>query len=220
MSDIDYKLRWYSPWKQEGFDTVRLEISVGQEYHEGNKLKVATAWAKRNFPRVVAIVGDSIQGYNFAISRGIDLQSACRAARLKGDEWLDRNSEALKGVEITRWDDWLNHSEYSSNHKAINSLYHKNAEFREHIDETIESFRLRRQAAGESGERFTDLSRQFLLEETAVFSIAYKELRGISAYPGSFLKTWEIFLNKDIEGALEGLKNAHWGRIQFRRKAS
>lgn len=218
MLNTEYKLRHYSPWKPKDFDTVRLEISVGQEYHEGNKLKTATEWARQNFERAVLIVGDTVQGYNIASSKGLDLQTAFDMARVKGDEWLERNREAIEGLEITRWDDWLAHPHYAANHQAVLSLYESNKTFLQHIDQTIEVFRERRQPANEDGERFTALSRQFLLEETAVFATAYKDLGGISAYPGSFLETWQIFINQEIEGAPEGLKNAHWTRLQFRRR--
>lgn len=218
MLNTDYKLRHSSPWNWQDFDTVRLEISVGQDYHEGEKLKTAAAWARQNFSRAVLIVGDRIQGYNLSIVEGLSLAVAFGRATRKGDEWLERNQEAIKGMEITRWHDWLSNPAYPANRAAVDALYDNNLRFRDHIDNTVEGFWWRRNAPTGFNERFKKLSREFLLEETAVFATSYKELGGISAYPGSFLETWEMFVNESIDGAPEGLKNAHWMRLQFRRR--
>lgn len=218
MSAIDYRLRTQSPWNWRDFDTVRLEISVGQDYHEGTKLKTATEWARDNFRRAVIILGDTIQGYNLAIANKSDLQTAFDQARAAGDDWLVRNRTAIAGVEVTRWDDWKSHEAYQDNETAINRLYKNNATFRDHIDDTVDDFWWRRNAPVPNDKRFHSLSRDFLLEESAVFATAYGELGGISAYPGTFLQTWQMFVENDIDGAPLGLKNSHWTRLQFKRR--
>ncbi len=220
MSDIDYKLRRYSPWNWRDFDTLRLEISVGQEYHEGAKLKAATDWARANFNRVVMIVGDTVQGYNIARAGNIALREAFDIARARGDAWLARNARMIEGFDITRWDDWLQHKDYPANRAAVDKLYETNPEFRNHIHDTIEGFQGRHDPFMRAQDRFVPLSKEFLLEETAVFATAYGALGGISAYPGTFLETWGMFVGREVEGAPEGLKNSHWMRLQFRRRQS
>lgn len=217
MSATKYKLRWTGEWGRQ-FETVRLEISVGQEYHEGEKLQTAVDWAKRNFNRAVLIVGDRIQGYNLAISTGISLKQAFEISTKKGDEWLQRNADVISGMEVTRWNDWLHHPEYLTNRAQISRLYASNDEFREKVQRQISNVWERRKPQNVKYGRFFKLSEQFVLEESAVFACAYKDLKGVSAYPGDFLELWGMFAGKEVEGAPEGFKHSQSIRLQFKRR--
>lgn len=45
----------------------------------------------------------------------------------------------------------------------------------------------------------------------------YTVFPGVSAYPGTFLEMWSMFVDRDVDGAPEGLKNAQCIRIDFAR---
>ncbi|PZQ46340.1 MAG: hypothetical protein DI551_05340 [Micavibrio aeruginosavorus] len=218
MSATKYKVRCYGDHPRASFDTVRMEISVGQEYHEGQKLVAAMDWAKRHFDRIVLIVGDRIQGYNIAFKEGVNLIQAFEKATKKGDEWIERNQSIIADAEITRWSDWLSHPEYAMNRAAVGRLYAENEEFRNAVRENIKGVWERRFPVQAQDQRFLALSEQFVLEETAVFACAYKDLKGVSAYPGDFSKTWSMFKDSEIPHAPEGLKYSHCLRLQFRRR--
>lgn len=217
MSAIDYKLRARSKWDWRCFDTVRMEISVGQPYHEGAKLALAMNWAKENFRRVVIIVGDSPQRYNLMFRTGFAEANAERLARGAGDAWIERNRDLLSGIEITRWNEWKTDPAYLQNRAAISRLYQGNDVFRLSIHGAIQEFIERRSMGMTDRQRFFGLSEQYLLEETAVFATAYAELGGISAYPGDFLKLWEMFIDSDDPDVPKGLSNAHCVRLAFNR---
>ena len=48
------------------FDTARLQISVGQPYHEGDKLAATADWVRHRFGRVIVCVNDTLQRFNHA----------------------------------------------------------------------------------------------------------------------------------------------------------
>ncbi|MEC9245487.1 MAG: tRNA-dependent cyclodipeptide synthase [Pseudomonadota bacterium] len=217
MSDIEYKLRARSKWDWRSFDTVRMEISIGQPYHEGAKLALAMNWARENFRRVVVIIGDSPQRYNLMFRTGFAETNAERLARGAGDAWIERNQILLHGIEITRWNEWKADLAYLPNRAAISQLYQANAEFRQSIHGAIQEFIERRSMGENDRKRFFVLSEQYLLEETAVFATAYGALGGISAYPGDFLKLWEMFIDLDDPSIPVGLTKAHCVRLAFNR---
>lgn len=217
MSAIEYKLRVRSRWDWRSFDTVRMEISVGQPYHEGAKLALAMKWARENFRRVIIIIGDSPQRYNLMYRTGFAERNAEKLARGAGDAWLDRNRDLLRNVEVTRWNDWRADRRYLPNRAAISYLYAGNEKFRNAIHDAIGEFIERRSMGGNDRTRFFGLSEQYLLEETAVFATAYDDLDGISAYPGDFLKLWEMFVDSHDGDVPGGLKKAHCVRLCFSR---
>ena len=195
----------------------RMEISVGQSYHEGEKLTAALNWAER-FDNVYLLLGDSTQRYNLMYEQGLSEQVAESIARRRGDEWLERNADALAAhprFTVTRWNDWKHSGDYITTRWQIGRLYRDLPEFREAIDAATTQAYQRRSYTDWA--RFAELSRQYLLEESAVFALAYGKLGGFSAYPGSFLDTWDMFIQQDIPVAPAGFKNAHHAVLGFDR---
>ena len=108
-------------------------------------------------------------------------------------------------------------SDFSDLHK-VRTLYNVNPEFKAAIDEAIDEIWVRKNISEERKEEFFALSKDYLLEETAAFSIIYNTFKGVSAYPGSFQEMWKMFINQDVPGAPEGLKYAHCLRIDFSKR--
>lgn len=219
------KIKHGGPWRR--FDTVRLEISVGQPYHEGDKFACTIDWAMERFDRIALLVNDTLQRHNLMFEHGLSEDEAHAESFKAGSDWIERNHQAIvrSRAEIFRWDDWLKGAKYPRIRHGVELLYQRNAEFRSAIDATAAKI-WARHLAREPGltlreEEFLDRSRAYLLEETAAFAIIYDTIPGISVYPGSFGEAWSIFIDRDVPGAPEGLKNGHVMRIDFeRRKAA
>ncbi len=219
-----YKVRARGIKNWRDFDRVRLEISVGQSYHEGDKLSAMLHWAQENFSHVHLILGDTTQRYNLMIN-GVSPAHALAHAERLGRDWLHRNRillSTISGLHVHRWDDWRRSSEFTETLSDIVTLYHALPIFSTAVEaEIFDSFerRIRRGECNETDrEQHSLLSRQYLLEETAVFALAYRDLPGISAYPGSFGEMWKIFVDTNIPGAPVGLNNAHSLRLSFEPK--
>jgi tRNA-dependent cyclodipeptide synthase len=218
MLDINYKVRARSKWAWRAFDTVRMEISVGQDYHEDEKLKSSMDWARENFKERFIILGDTTQRYNIMFTHGADEKTAHAISKEKGDAWLERNARYLDGVTITRWDDWKDSSRYVETHKKVMELYENNIDFRQAVKQGCEDFWVRQSYPELEKQRFLNHSTIYLLEETAVFALAYSELGGISAYPGNFLDMLQMFVDKSIGEFPLGLSKAHYIRLGFERR--
>ena len=212
-----YKIRARGMDRCPDKSVCRMEISIGQPYHEGEKLASALQWAER-FDRVHLLMGDSPQRYNLMFEQAMPEAAAERIARARGDEWLARNSAILgrhSRFEISRWNDWKHRKDYITTRWQIGRLYRDHAAFRDAIDAASRETFTRRAYTG--WDAFAALSREYLLEESAVFALAYNELGGFSAYPGSFLDTWDMFTANHIPEAPAGFGNAHHAVIGFDR---
>lgn len=203
-------------------NVLRLEISVGQPYHEGEKFKCTIDWAKDRFGKIIILVNDSLQRFNYMFDEGLSEKDAYSKALNDGTNWVARNMgviATLPDFEIYRWDAWKRSEDYFSDLHKVRALYNTNADFKSAIDDAINQIWLRKKSNAEHREQeFIDLSRNYLIEETAILSVIYKTFKGISAYPGSFLEIWKMFLDKEVYGAPEGLRYAHCLRIDFQKR--
>lgn len=218
-----YKVKIKANCDWQACDTVRLEISVGQQYHEGDKLKATIEWAEARFKNIVVLVNDTLQRYNYIFEKELYPTVAYRKAIIEGDEWIERNRNVLSGCHIVRWEEWKHCPDYNLTYDQVINLYAGNREFRQKINKSVQDIWERKKEVfgEEQRDRFFILSLQYLLEETACLALAYKAFKGVSAYPGTFLEMWSMFVDRDIDGSPEGLKNAQCMRIDFsRNKAS
>ncbi len=217
IAEKTYKVRARGMPEWRDHHTVRLEISVGQSYHEGSKLEAALQWAHKNFENVYILLGDSIQHYNLMFELGLSKDEAFTQAIKAGDEWLARHAAALNNFKptITRWGDWKAAPSYFSVKRSIDKLYEQNHEFSEAVRDAFIGKFVRNDYPEERFDLFQQLSVEYLLEETAIFAVAYEQLGGISAYPGTYLEMLSMFVNQDVEGAPPGLKRAKCVRLTF-----
>jgi tRNA-dependent cyclodipeptide synthase len=208
------------------FDFVRLQISVGQEYHENEKLKAAIDWCKPRFKSVQICVNDSLQRYNMMFEQGISEEEAQLVAMREGQEWVDRNIHMFSSIphlEIMRWENWKSTPLFTGYRKKIENLYLRNEEFRKSIDDNIEAIWRRRQAGNpylykdSRFQEFYDLSRKYLLEEITVFSVMFETDKGIDVYPGTTIFAATVFQGRQVQGAPEGLGKGYFCRIDFTR---
>lgn len=197
---------------------LRLEISVGQPYHEGEKFKCTIEWARHRYQKIIVLVNDSLQRFNYMFEEGLSEKEAHAKSLKEGTDWLSRNMKVistLPNFEIYRWDAWKRSEDYFDDLKKVLDLYETNIEFQKSINSSIEEIWSRKSIPLLRKAEFFNLSKDYLLEETAAFSVIYKTFKGVSAYPGSFQEMWKMFIGQDVEGAPDGLKYAHCLRIDF-----
>lgn len=217
-----YAIRIKEGDEWRSYDTLRLEISIGQNYHEGQKFLCTTDWAKSRFKNVVVLCNDTLQRYNLALIHGGEPDDYLHKTFREGSEWIRRNWSALSGIRIARWEDWRSASDFATASENSWSLYRENLTFQNAVLDSIRAVyerRLLRGAVSENDkDRFFRLSLDYLMEETAGLALAYRDYHGISAYPGTFLEMWRMFVDQPIHGPLAGLSNAHCIRIDFDRR--
>lgn len=187
---------------------ARIQISIGQKNHTGDKLKATLEWASNRFDKVVLIVSDTLQRHNL-IAQGYDEDLAYYNSKISGLKWFDENIQAItelgdKAV-ITYWDDWLKHEEFDKQHDHMKELYKSNEQFKVDIDELTERFSSRTQ--DDLKPLAKTQSRIYLIEELAAFSIMYKTHDAIDIYPGDILRKTLCNLKKGAYGnSTDGFK--------------
>jgi len=156
---------------------ARLPISMNSPMHEGEVFKAICKWISHQFNDVTVIIADTLQAYN--------VRGDKQVALAMGTEWLSRNRDSLsmiQGVKITRWDDWLQHADFSINLSRVNSLYNTDDFFRSTIDLGVSRY-LGGFASGPMKEKLEQASRSLLLEESAVIMCDQRHV--LEFYPGT-----------------------------------
>ena len=148
-----------------------LHISVGQAYHEGEKLIATMDLINETFKSCIIMLCDTLQRHTLKIKHpDLSDDELYKKALLLGDEWLARNRIAYAYLsidsKIIRWDYWLNHPDYSRYKKIINELYCSDVDYKNKIQATIKKF-LERQGLLGDVQAF-QLCEAYVLEECPV----------------------------------------------------
>lgn len=173
-------------WKK--YKTARLQISVGQSYHEGYQLSETVKWVCANFDKAIVCVNDTLQRYNEP------------NAEEAGAAWIERNRNILANLpnaEIIRWNHWLYHPDFPGYLADIKDRYKNDPIFKEAVDCEAMAFALRRKP--QSLGAFIERSRAYLLEECAAFRIMFA-IPAADIYPGSTLLPCQLFKNDGAKG--------------------
>ncbi|MFW0788524.1 tRNA-dependent cyclodipeptide synthase [Gordonia sp. CPCC 205333] len=146
-----------------------LLVSVGADYHEGEKLGATIDLLNRSgFARVTVAVADTLQRHNVDATPA----RAYQQTRRRGDQWLARNQPLLDlltaDVDVLRWDDALSDPNYPRALDEIRTVYRTNREYAGAIESTIDRFVARRGENLPDVDRIRNGCRTYLLEEVPI----------------------------------------------------
>lgn len=177
----------------DDFQHARLQISVGQDYHEGEQLEATLKWASSNFEKIQICVNDTLQRHNLIFEEMPETE-AFKTSEVLGREWIERNHKLLMSfpnVEIVRWEQWRNTADYQEDLNTMIYSYKNSKHFKKAVDDEAESFweRAKRNKGYKEAdfERFKLHTLNYLLEECAVFSAMFRNMEAADVYPGSTL---------------------------------
>lgn len=183
-----------------------LLVSVGQRYHEGDKLAATVDLINRSgISHVTVAVADTLQRTNFP---DLSEEAAYDHALEQGDEWLSRNGEILgrlqPGHDILRWDEVLADGDYRGLRKLVEDEYHTNDEYRQAVDATIGKFLERLSARDGSAELEKAFKNclSYLIEECPIImplwaSQGYDFVIYPQPMTSAMAKTREIFVHPE-----------------------
>lgn len=151
-----------------GRSTILL-VSVGADYHEGEKLGATVDLLNRSgFGRVTVAVADTLQRHNLDLDPG----RAYQIARRRGDQWIARNRPLLDlitaDVDILRWDTALSDPHYPRALERVRAAYRADDQYAAAIDSTIDRFVARRGDDLPDEEQVRASCRTYLLEELPI----------------------------------------------------
>ena len=130
MKNIRASFKGVTDKDKENFkeSSCLLTISVGQEYHEGERFAATVELINQHFDACTISIYDSLQRYTMALNSNQDPHDFHFLAATEGSLWLKRNKEYLKKINnlkaVYRWDMWLKHSNFVTAHP----ITHKNIE--------------------------------------------------------------------------------------------
>lgn len=174
--------------------TCIVPISVGQAYHEGEAFEITMRKAYSSFGRVVIIIADSLQRWTMAIPQdGVNPETLRDEANRLGKEWLERNKKAIEILQdklagIIHWDSIMQSHEGQKELEKLRSFYQdgiasskkpkeereSSVNFYERVELSVKSTygKKHRATTGyDPQSRFADMSREYILEESAAFCL-------------------------------------------------
>ncbi|MGE3284178.1 MAG: hypothetical protein AB7O13_24805 [Alphaproteobacteria bacterium] len=223
IPNFDYAARVKNGAGWRAFERVRIFISVGQPYHEGNKLRAAVDWINRNpsIQEVHVSVNDFLQRHNL-IASGIAAERAGATSIAEGGLWIACNQDTLNRLQmhcrVTRWCDWYDQSCFPATLSSLTDYACADVIFEEAIERDAHALAARKAKRGEAVPYFEKLvqhSRDYVTEELAVFALQAKALPAAEVYPGSNLASAEYLVSKALPPAIEPLATRHFTRIDF-----
>lgn len=122
--------------------SVILLVSVGQRYHEGDKLAATVELINASqFKFCTIAVADTLQRHNDLMTTP---QLARTTAYTAGSDWLKRNADILNGLTVPftvyRWDEALSDPLTTELHNIVSDAYGTNATYRDAVNATINTF--------------------------------------------------------------------------------
>jgi hypothetical protein len=202
--------------------TALLLISVGKDYHEGDKLSATVDKINASgFGRCVIGVADTLQRHNYDAGSAHDNY---QRSLDRGDGWVAQNAQTLSKLsmpyDIVRWDDLLRREDYLRYYHLIANEYYSNHEYRSAINDTIEVFAERNGLVRGTREHEDAFYRSlfYILEECPIIMPMWAE-DGIDfiLYPkqmtAAMSKTREIFVQRNDDD------RANWLSIKFKKKS-
>lgn len=206
----------------QSHDTARLQISVGNPKHSGDKFFALTEWAAARFSHVTLIVSDTLQRHNIALYSNMDSENAYKLSLSQGDDWLSYNHKAIENIPnktVTRWNDWLDRPGYDDIHTLIKTLYKSNADVQNVIQGRAMEFSARHAESLTGGPVETqriETSTRYIIEEVAAFALMFQEERAIDIYPGTWFKDiFDVLKTLPDQPELLSFNNAECLRVDF-----
>lgn len=200
----------------QGHDTARLQISVGNPKHDGDKFFALAEWAAARFEKVILIVSDTLQRHNLAFYNDMNAADAHQRATAMGDYWLKKNYNAidiLPNKIVTRWNDWLDDLAYAATRDIIQAEFETNSDFRSAVEAKALEFTVRQ--FGLSNPDAINVSVKYILEELAAFALMFSSERAIDVYPGSWFMDIIKILAVSNTPYAEAFRSAECLRVDF-----
>ncbi|GAA0465803.1 tRNA-dependent cyclodipeptide synthase [Streptomyces sp. NPDC046215] len=200
-----------------------LLVSVGQRYHEGDKLRATVELVQRSgFQRVTIAVADTLQRSNYL---GISRQDAYDRALRAGDEWLRRNEKTLERLsaisDVLRWDEALSDPVYPRFRQRVEDAFEHDPRYRQALLRTVGKF-LDRLTARDPAADTAMASRNclnYLIEECPVIMPTWAH-RGYDhvIYPQPMTMAMAETRRLFVEEAYPG--KADWLALKFKKRAT
>lgn len=165
----------------QNVSVLYVPISIGQDYHEQEKLSESLELIKKNLKKTIlvkVIIVDTPQRYHLAIKNEVTPESMYMAAKENGNSWEKAYKAPIENkldhnVEFIKWDSWLTHTYYAEAQKEIDFLYNQDCSFKDNLEQDVLEFE--RRHFNREKRRFTEIEKEYcrncIKEECAVLIV-------------------------------------------------
>lgn len=203
-----------SHWKE--CKTACVGISMHSENHTGEALHSMLNWVEENFENCVLDLSDLLYRHNY-ISAGYSPEIAFALSQKDGDKWLSEHIGVIQSMSIPttiiRWQNWLNHPQFSSNLEQFRLAYKTQAPFRDALMDDISKFYKRKNADLSLEDLGIKNSIEYMLEELSAHSILYTEYPSAVIYPGKQHESFKMVRAGQVESVPKGIENSKYVRM-------
>jgi hypothetical protein len=192
---------------------IVLPISVGEAYHEGEKLQASLRMIENRFPKVDILLGDTSQRHN--ISTNV---KAHQITKVQGDDWLKRNNNIFKKLKIPfsiiRWDDCLQWPTYQRWFEIVNKRLETDSIYYSAFQQDIDKFQKRNIKQLQNLVDFNSNNLSYLIEENAaILSLFIDKKYDYILYPSRMPKS--VYMSLEIFCKTQSLRHL---KIYFKKK--
>jgi hypothetical protein len=201
-------------------------ISLHSWNHVGEALDAMVDWINREgrFNQLIISLSDTLNAPNYEVDTVMSREESSALARVHGDGWLERNAERLARLDsrfsprVIRWDYWKHeHGDKTEDYrKQFEHAFEKNEEFRRVLASDIQGNFERRfadRSAAFKAHHF-DKSKEYLIDELAVYSVMFERFPGTKLYPGRELACFDLLRSKEVAGVPQRVRtNSSYVRL-------
>jgi tRNA-dependent cyclodipeptide synthase len=189
MSTYKVKVTHSGGWQDH--DTARIAISLKNPKQQGKKFDAIIDWLTPRFNHVVIQLADTLHRHNIAIDEGLDLKAAHKRAVEYGDIWLESHHhlfDKLPSHQVIRWVDRLTQIDINTYYPQLEQIMHANDNTSANMRKYIDDYMLRRKFVSDNEKQAAyNASRNYVLEESAIYLGLFETERAAEIYPGSYL---------------------------------
>lgn len=185
-----------------------LGISVNNPFFRDQHLGLLLKWIANHFDECTILIGDYLHRINESILHGITGEEAIASSINRGDQIHEMLEIALSMLpddkfKVYRWKEFLDSNPKSLTEKTkLTALFNTNKDFQKDILQSCTEFIDRLIARGErlypTKVEAISQSKEYLIEEMAVFSVLIEQGYKVQVYPGTQLKILKDLANKKL----------------------
>lgn len=187
-----------------------LLISVGQLYHENEKMLATFELIGRKFKHYTIMLADTLQRHNIKASMDITEEEAYQISKNNGDKWIEKYEVKANKYKnylgIQRWDTYLNHPSFEIKKQIIEkAIQGDNSKLKTAIQYSVDEYILRGERANLPKRQITFLRQNcesYLIEECSIMLLLAEENFNFDIYPTSRNAAMETVYNLFIKSEI------------------
>ncbi|MCW5590300.1 MAG: tRNA-dependent cyclodipeptide synthase [Legionellales bacterium] len=211
--------------KQFATSSCVLPISLGQHYHQDDRLEAILQFINTHFQSCHVVIADLLQRHNLMMTENLTEDNASNYLLAQSDRWLERHTPLFEELSIPlkvyRWADWFDSADYRRQRDLTEQAFHEDIVVHSAIMKTSRQFtdKLMRRypELSKDKERIEWHCHNYVMEECAVMPLWVREKWNFEVYPAKRLPAMIAIYEKFVKPFYPD--RLRWVRLEIRRRA-